>query len=80
MEVVSVELNQEERETVERHFSESSKVYFLLDIIVLLCDCDCYLLLITGAGSGAHIPAHSHIPAHLSPAAVESAGGEGTGG
>ena len=39
MEVVPAELNQEERETVARHFSESSKVEFLLDIIVLLCDC-----------------------------------------
>ena len=39
MEVVPAELNQEERETVARHFNESSKVEFLLDIIVLLCDC-----------------------------------------
>ena len=75
MEVVPAELNQEERETVARHFSESSKVEFIFDITVLLCK-----LLITGAGSGAHIPVHPHIPTHLSHTAVESEGGEGTGG
>ena len=39
MEVEPAELNQEERETVARHFSESSMVDFLLDKIVLLCKC-----------------------------------------
>ena len=42
MEVEPAELNQEERETVARHFSESSMVDFSLDIHNSVT-CDCYL-------------------------------------